>query len=232
MKLNNFPKVLWINLDKSKDRCEYMEYLLKVYKLNHQRIEGIDGTRSCHQDLENICQPNVKLTPAENACTCSHLKAMKYFLEETDEDQVVIFEDDVSFDFLQYIPYDWSDLMNQLPECYGVIHLAITSETNQNITRELVKTTSSTKYYCSTAYMIKRDAAEKIINEYYSKEENRFILKNKTNATADAIITNTNSTYSIPIFTYQIGNSLIHPHHWYIHYNSKMKQLAMWKNTN
>ena len=43
-KLKDFPKVLWINLNRFPDRREYMENQLEYWGIkDHVRISGIDG---------------------------------------------------------------------------------------------------------------------------------------------------------------------------------------------
>ena len=43
-KLVDFPKVLWINLDRFPDRKNYMEEQFSYWEIsNHHRISGVDG---------------------------------------------------------------------------------------------------------------------------------------------------------------------------------------------
>ncbi len=80
MILDNFPKVLWINLDQSKTRCSKMESLLNDNGICHTRIAAVDGvSQSGIEQMKIICHTSNKISYAENACTCSHLKALKYF---------------------------------------------------------------------------------------------------------------------------------------------------------
>lgn len=46
MILDNFPKVLWINLNSSEERRSYMENLLKSYNIENTRISAINGVDS------------------------------------------------------------------------------------------------------------------------------------------------------------------------------------------
>lgn len=229
MILDNFPKVLWINLDKSVARRKYMENLLKWYNLDNHRICAVDGTKHINPDLKRYCISNPKLSPAENACTCSHLLAMQYFVDNMDDDRVIIFEDDVSFDFLNIIPFSWSELEKNFPKNYDIIQLAI-STNKINVDNILVKTTPELKYYCSTAYLITKDAAKKILKQYYYRTYGKFNLSVQKYATADSILTSVGHTYSIPIFSYKSTDSTIHPNHLAIHKRSRDQQLILWKN--
>jgi GR25 family glycosyltransferase involved in LPS biosynthesis len=226
MFLDNFPKVLWINLDSSTERRNYMENLLNSYNIENIRISAINGVDSNSHDLD-ICIKNPQLTNAENACSCSHLVALRYFIENTEEDKIVIFEDDVSFDFLEYIPFNWSDFIEKLPQNYKIIQLAIIGM-NFTIPTKLVEINKS--YWSSCAYLITRKAAIEILNEYYPNFK-KIKLNNRMrcNAVADGIIKYCNNSYSIPIFSYMTVESLIHQEHVNYHKKSKNQQFEEWK---
>lgn len=168
-----------------------------------------------------------ELSDAENACSCSHLIALRYFIEKTNEDKIVIFEDDVSFEFLEYIPYNWSEFMEHLPKNYKIIQLAVIG-----MGRDVYPKLDIINYlYCSTtAYLITRKAAIEILNDYYPNFE-KITLSNKIMGTAraDEIIRLYGNTYSIPIFTYRGTDSTIHAEHLSIHLKSKNQQFDEWK---
>ncbi|AYV84932.1 MAG: glycosyltransferase family 25 [Satyrvirus sp.] len=231
MILDTFPKVLWINLDRNLDRKKYMEALLDSYKITHFRIRAIDGMRLSDPELETLCTKNLLLSRGENACTCSHIKALKYFLENMSDDKVIIFEDDVSFEFLSYISYDWSDLEKNLPENYDIIQLAINCD-KYHVDYKLVKTNSDMRYFCSAAYLVTRNGATKLLDRYLPKKTQKIDLSNNPYPTADAMITSTGNTFSIPIFTYATNQpllkSMLHPSHYGMHNKSKDQQLKQW----
>ena len=227
MILDNFPKVLWINLEQSVDRRKYMEELFNSRGINHTRISAISGLDKINPELNAFCKMNLGLKPVENACTCSHLKALKYFVEKMTDDKIIIFEDDVSFEFLEYIPFNWSELEKKFPENYTVIQLAIF--TKQTITNDLVKFDRKKPYYCTTAYLITRTAAKKILQHYFSKSSKKFDLSNKYFPVADFVMYILPNTYSIPIFTYLGVDSTIQPAYLDIHRASKQQQLDLWK---
>lgn len=229
MILDNFPKVLWINLDKSLNRKIYMETLLKTNNISNTRISAINGLCK-NGDLEKISIINPKISRAENACTCSHLKAIKYFIDHMTDQKVIIFEDDVSFEFLKYIPFNWGVFEKHLPKDYDLIQLAVTVD-NGTVKPILLKTTPANHYYCSAAYLITREGGKKLISRYYDKNS-MINLLNQTYLTSDAMISSTGNTYSIPIFTYGTSDSTIHPNHSNIHSRSKQNQLFEWKNFN
>ncbi|AVL95030.1 glycosyltransferase family 25 [Moumouvirus australiensis] len=225
MILDNFPKVLWINLQRSSKRKEYMESLLNKYQIDNLRIQAIDGLVA--EELDSVCFKNVSISNQENACSCSHLLAIKYFLEKMEDDKIIIFEDDVSFEFLRLIPFNWSEFECNLPSDYYIVQLAITKDFG-SVNNILVSTNTKSKYYCSTAYLITRLGAQNIINKYFCPETGKINLRDQKNCTADAIISDSGKTFSIPIFTYLTTDSTIHPNHLPIHTKSKIQQQKLW----
>lgn len=226
MRLDNFPKIIWINLERSIERKKYMEELLNTNNLINIHISGIDGLNK--SELDKICIKNDNITDSENACTCSHLIALKYFIENTDEDEIIIFEDDVSFEFLNLIPYNWSELINHFPKKYDIIQLAVSS--SLSITNKLVKISIKNKYFGTVAYLITRDKAINLLDEYFIN--NMIDLKYKEMPTSDNIIISNENTYCIPIFSYKVSNSTIHTNDLIFQRRSKKQQYSTWLNLN
>ncbi len=90
-------------------------------------------------------------------------------------------------------------------------------------------TTPTSRYYCSTAYLVCKNAAIEIIAKYWDPSISKYNLAAHHYVTADAMIADSGATYSIPIFTYQITNSTIHPHHLALHKKSRLQQTLMWQ---
>ena len=226
MILDNFPQILWINLDRSIARREHMEKLLTDYNLTHQRIQATDG-KNDRRGLLELCRINPKLTLLENAVTCSHLRAVKYFLEETQEDRIVIMEDDVSFEYLKYIPFDWSEVESCFPANYSIIQLA-SSKAKTIYPRKIDQ---PRKLPCAAAYLISRNGAQEIVSKCYDSQLNKFDLSkfSREYAVADALIYNVKVAWSVPIFTYQANDSVVHPK--FVDHHVKRKNLItrLWK---
>lgn len=225
MLLDNFPFVLWINLDRSVERRAKMEAQLTTHSLKHTRIQAIDAIDT--ELLNTICIQNPSHSPAVNACICSHLKALQYFLQETSEPRVVIFEDDADFSFTPLIPFDWSHLEAYLPANWGLIQLAITYLRGR-VEHTLTPVNPSKRYYCAAAYMITRESACILLNRYYSAATGLYSIINQPFATADSMIVSVPNAYAIPIFTYGTSESTIHSDHLSWHSRSKHQQLAHW----
>ena len=204
MILDNFLPVLWINMNRSTERRERMKNLFEKYSIKNTRIEAVDSKNQTK--LESLCIMNKSITRAENACTMSHFLALRHFVDNMSNDKVIIFEDDVSLEFLPLIPFNWSELVNNLPKNYNVVQLAVCSY--RNVYPKIVQISHQTSY-SSVAYKIN--------------------LENKKQCTADAVILSLDYTFSIPIFTYETNDSTIHKSHLAFHSRTKKQQLEMWK---
>ena len=101
-KLKGLPHIYWLNLDSDEDRKEYMENQFKYWEIeNHTRIAGYDGREDDVSDnLKGRIPDNV--SQGELGCCMSHLKAIKEFYENSDDEYCIIAEDDVNLDIAHY----------------------------------------------------------------------------------------------------------------------------------
>jgi hypothetical protein len=157
----------------------------------------------------------------------SHLKAIKYFYEETDLDYIIICEDDIVFDTVPYWPFTWSGFISHAPYDWDVLQCAITSTKNlrANLHPRLIND------FCAAFYIITRHHAAKILKLHVRGDKFRLDQKLKPRATSEEIIYNTGRTYSMPLFTYRYDfDSGIHQDHIEIfHKNNVEGVLNFWK---
>ena len=94
--------IYWINLDRSKDRRDYMENLLKddvFQNVPNKRINAVDGEKSKDTVLTRyVMQRQTRCSNVEYACFLSHLETIREF-SKTDKPVALIFEDDITLDF-------------------------------------------------------------------------------------------------------------------------------------
>lgn len=209
-KLKGMGPVLWINLDTETDRQEHMNSLFDYYEIKNTRISAIDArgdndaTEFLHGRFPEL------ITPGELGCTMSHLKAIKHFYYETDLDHIIICEDDIVFDTVEYWPFTWSGFMSSVPYDWDVLQCSITSTKNlrANLHPRLIND------FCAAFYIITRHHAEKLIRHHVKGDKYRLDQKIKPRATSEEIIYNSGRTYSIPMFTYRYDfDSGIHQDH-------------------
>jgi GR25 family glycosyltransferase involved in LPS biosynthesis len=203
-----------------------MKQLLDSNGYANQRINAHDGSNPSY--IDQICKYNPFGDSKVAACACSHLEALKYFVKNTNLDEVLIFEDDVSFSFLDKIPFNWSEFYANLPKKWSVIQLAVTSYFT--VPLYLKKRAACDKFYSCTAYLINRQAATKILEKYFDEDNQIYNLidKQNLNETSETIIYSVPDIYSIPIFTYKTSESTIHDTHLTFQKDNKSKQKAQW----
>ncbi len=226
-KLEGIGPILWINLDTESNRRKYMEGLLDSNGIPHTRISAVD-TRSL-DDLSNImCGFPEMVTKAELGCTMSHIKAIKYFYEETDLDHVVICEDDISFDTVPHWPFTWKEFIKNAPYDWDVLQCSITCTKNLrvNLHPRLIND------YCTVMYVITRHHASKIIKMHFKNGKFKLDQKFKPRAASEEVVYNSGKTYSIPLFIYRCDfNSSIHQDHIEtFHKGNAEAILNFWKN--
>lgn len=172
--------ILYINLDRSKERNQHMLNQIKEYKLSAKRISGIDGS-----NLKN--NPNIKytntfnLSEGELGCTLSHLKAVKYAYEN-DYDRVVIIEDDLSFDLMPLWPADLTIPSLIEKESWDIMQL-----TNCNVKCPMKKTITQFDPDCwgCGAYVIKRSGMKNLLDKYYKDGQWKLEHTNDDNILTD-----------------------------------------------
>lgn len=103
-KINFIDKIMWINLDKSINRKEYMEKILKNIKIPNIRVSAIDGNNNNLDKIITI-EKERELSSLQIAVTLSHIKAIS-LLNNIEGNYFMICEDDISFKNLDYFNKD------------------------------------------------------------------------------------------------------------------------------
>lgn len=101
-KLRSFPKVFYINMEKSVDRRNYLENQFKNLGIkNYSRVEAYVAP-SVQNKLE-----------VHKLIYRSHIKAIRDFIQ-TGADWAIICEDDISFDYCKLWDFKWESKLEQL----------------------------------------------------------------------------------------------------------------------
>jgi hypothetical protein len=227
-KLKGMGPILWINLDTETERQKHMIDLFEFYEIQHTRISAIDARGN--NDVSDLLVGKFPelITQGELGCTMSHLKAIKYFYEQTDLDYIIICEDDIVFDTVPHWPFTWGGFMSNAPYDWDVLQCAITSTKNLrvNLHPRLIND------FCAAFYVITRHHAEKIIKHHVRGNKFKLDQRIKPRAASEEIIYNTGRTYSIPLFTYRYDfQSSIHQDHVEIFHKQNVEGVMnFWKN--
>ena len=227
-KLKGMGPILWINLDTEVDRQKHMNALFDEYGISNTRISAIDARGD--NDVSDLLVGKFPelITQGELGCTMSHLKAIKYFYEQTNLDYIIICEDDIVFDTVPYWPFTWGGFLSYAPYDWDVLQCAITSTKNlrANLHPRLIND------FCAAFYVITRHHAEKIVKLHCRGDKFRLDQRLKPRAASEEIIYNTGRTYSMPLFTYRYDfNSGIHQDHVEIFHKQNVEGIMnFWRN--
>ena len=175
----NIP-IYYINLDRSIDRKNNVEYQFKKFKIkNYTRVSGIDG-KNIKNNFKDIVQGisfinNYKdgLLNSEIGCILSHIKAIEQAYNGNCE-EVLILEDDVSLDLMYFWNKNLSDTIKDAPNDWEIIQLYTnfcTDLTSKN-KFSLYKYTDENKCSCSVAYLINKKGMKNILNTVKDKYNN------------------------------------------------------------
>ena len=209
-KLKGIPQVYYINLDDKVDRRKYMEEQFEYWDIeNYTRISACDGR---DDDLSSILTGRYpeNMTSGEIGCTTSHLKALKHWLENSDDEYLVMMEDDCDISTVKHWGFTWKQFQSQLPYDFDVVQLAIINpqQVSVRIHRRFVND------FSTACYIITRHHAQKLVRLHCRGDKFKLDQGVKPRAVADDLIYNSGNTFAIPLFLYKIDlGSDIHDIH-------------------
>ncbi len=209
-KLRGFGPVYCINLDGQPERWEYMETQFKFWELeDYTRISAYDGREDDLSDILTGRYPD-NMSGGEIGCTTSHLKALKYYLENSDSPYAIIMEDDCNMDLVRCWNFTWREFYGHFPYDWDVMQIAIicTGDIHVRLHKRFVND------FSTACYIINRPHAEKLIRFHCRGDKYKIDQGVKPRAVADDLIYNSGNTFSIPLLVYrtELGSS-IHPVH-------------------
>jgi hypothetical protein len=175
-KLKGIPKIYYINLEHRKDRREFIESQFYNWGItNYTRVNAsryLKDDYDAWKDILHLNQFIVGDMRRPIAVSLSHLEILKEWLETTDEDYVILMEDDTDISTIEYWHFDWEYLMNNIPYDWDAIQLMYNS---------------ANRIYCflhpkkmitwNGPMLISRSYAEKLLSLYYVKGKYNFIKR-------------------------------------------------------
>lgn len=197
-KLHNFPTPYCVTLEESKDRQQniinqFQKYDVDVIFIKSKRFsESNDVITGKYID---------QLNDGTKGCVVSHIKAIQLWYENTDESYGFFCEDDLSLETIKYWNFTWEDFISELPDDAECVQLmAIRNQFDRYDIRE--------RYWNdwgATAYIITRDYAKKIIDNYVFEDEYRLNLPSEIVPLVENILfTSLGRVYTIPLFVEEI----------------------------
>ena len=225
--LKDFGPIYVINLKSRQDRLnnikkEFNKHNIKDYTI----IEAVDGSNENLSLLvENV--QSIGISNNEIACTVSHLKAIKHWLDTSKSDYAIIMEDDLILDTVDNWQWTWNEFLSKIDLDYNMLQLSIIHNDRINTSLHYREFRDSS----TACYLIKRSWAEKLVSRY--KINNKFIFnkQHKARMVADGLIYHDAICLSFPLFTYslELGSSINESHIDTIHKKSRNQVLDFWK---
>ena len=231
-KLQNLPYILWINMERSKDRYNFMINQFNILNIdNHYKIDAYDAK------LYDLDIKNNNFSYVAIFCGASHLKALLYFVNNTDKigNKCLIMEDDldiifsinkwsknytdylsiynnINYDIIQLQTFFINKLFKEFKDIYNI---NIPYKRPYDFEKPIIE-----GYYGTACYLITLKRAKEILDEYNIKNEediNTYILKyndykyfkimkDSGKLIADHKLLYNKETYIMPIF-YLKGNN-------------------------
>jgi len=116
-KLKNVPKIYYFNSEENVNRKEYIETNLSNYKVSDYERVPLKFNKENISEWKDLLldKKNYKLSVTTAAYSISVLDFLKNWYNNTDEDKLIISKDIVDFGTLEYLPFDWDEIMNRLP---------------------------------------------------------------------------------------------------------------------
>ena len=227
-KFAGLPPIYYINLDEEPNRAESLENQFKEFEIeNFTRISAHDGREDDLSDIIKGCYPK-GLTSGEVGCVTSHLKALKHYLETSDEPCALIMEDDCDISTVNYWNFTWSDFYRSRPYAYDTIQLAVINpaQVHLKMHRRFVND------FSTACYLITRHHAQKLV-DLHCRGGGKYKLDQnvKPRAVADDLVYNSGLSYACPLFLYKIelGSSIHDIHVDVFHKSSHDALWDFWK---
>jgi len=211
-KLKDIPHIYYFNLDNRVDRKEYMENQFEKWDIkNYTRISGtkylasewkkwihlVDGFQNM-EHLTNHMKYGTHAPFMSIGNMINHIEFLSFWLESTNDENLILMEDDYDLSLIEYWHFDWEYLMNNIPHDWDCIQLGYESETQIQFFL-CVKPISGTFF---GPCMLNRRYVKKLVNLYYDQQNNIFkIFKNNQFFNPDNSICENGKVYCFPLIT-------------------------------
>ena len=135
LKFKGIPHIYYLNLDCRIDRREHTESNFKHWKIdNYTRVSASNYMLENYEDWKHLIFDYKKLDSRLLILRCAqHLSIFKIFenwIYKTNDPYLIYMEDDIDFQYLEYMHFDWDYLMNNIPHDWDSILLGFENAWN------------------------------------------------------------------------------------------------------
>jgi GR25 family glycosyltransferase involved in LPS biosynthesis len=168
------------------------------------------------------------VTTPEIGCLSSHLKAIKYWYENSDTPYAVFMEDDCIINNAKYWSFTWQEFLSRVPYNWDCLQLCLIVTGDIHVTIHKHQANE----FSTACYVITRRYAKKLIDLHVRDGKYKLDQDIKPRAVADDLIYNAGVVYSVPLFLYnlKLGSTIHEDHVETFHRNSYDGLKAFWEN--
>ena len=215
-------KHYWINIDRCKDRKEFMEKQFKIKNIANYRISAETPETIINYNIIRNDESINTTTPEEISCILSHLKAIKQGYDDGNP-YFCVLEDDIEFaniNFSKMLHYvevaqNKNNENVEILQLYTSGHPVVIQLYNEHFLKNEIIIKRTEAYPGAVYYLISREGARKILDKYVLSANN-FDLSHYSWTAADHIIYAAANAYVLtyPILVTDITyGSTLHPEH-------------------
>lgn len=255
-KVRHMPHVYYFNLDHETDRKEYMESQLDRYGINYTRIsqskylsKEYDSWRykldnPCLFDVHEVYEKGSLNRINHVASFITHLELFYDWYHNTNEDRLIIMEDDYDLSLIEQWHFTWKYLLDNLPYDWDALQFSF--ETSHDIHFFL-----HPRFWYDSGFgamMLSRSYVNKLLNMFYDKS-NRLKTDHRNSIHPDApmppanrnLLSNDNCiggtgvTYRLPLVTMnyemQRNDKIENNQSWIHHFYCEQITKKWWKHS-
>jgi len=173
-KLRDIPTINCISLEESEDRRKLFLEQFKEYGVEHKvKFHISEKFGEVKEVLEFDDGFEDKSCDGNKSIFVAHLKNIKNWYDNTNEEYALFCEDDLSLEPVQYWNFTWEDFVEHLPNDWECVQLSYTGET---FSEHMIRLQKRRWYFWGNqSLLIKREYAKKLLEIYY--KEDRIIMK-------------------------------------------------------
>jgi hypothetical protein len=201
-KLEGLPSIYYISIEESTQRREHMFKQFAEYGITN--LNGLVYKRFHEYNFHLYGKYVDQLHHNSKGPVTSHLNAVRWWVENTDEDYCFIIEDDISLEPVKYWNFTWKEFYERLPKKWDVIQMSWIRQDNlEPCFRKRVETD-----WGACAYLIKREYAKKLIETYIKPDGYHLEVPNRTilPIIENIMFTGMGTVYNFPLFTEDVYN--------------------------
>lgn len=204
-KFEGAPEFWYFSIEESFDRreklhAEFEKYGIKYKGSIYKRLEDCGYNIEAHDFITE----QLGIYRSTYTAAISHLMTIRDWYEKTDQEIVVMCEDDISFDLVKYWNFNFTDIIKRLPLNWECIQLSLLREYRSTDFRF-----NKRKEYdwSATAYLINRNFAKKLIDKHLDPVDRKY-CKTKLDypgnlnvpCSENTIFAQRQNVYNIPLF--------------------------------